>query len=123
MCLDGFKLNKRNYKEVEYILNEFIYEKKKNHKIYVEKGVFSIEVHFECGNTWSIFTFVDEIRIVEWNDGIRVFIKAKETEHSVYYTNDTDIYSRVWFSGGGGKGDGSYVYNIISFNKPLNNIY
>lgn len=85
--------------------------------------MFSIEVHFECGDTWSIFTFIDEIRITEWNEGIRVFLKAREVEHSVYYINETEIYSRVWFSGGGGKGDNSYVHTNISFSNPLDNTY
>lgn len=121
MFARGFKLNKKNYREIEYILNQFIHDEKKNHKGYVEKGVFSIEVDFQCGDTCSIFTFIDEIRITEWNDGIRVFLKAKEIEHSVYYTNEKDIYSHVWFSGGGGIS--SYVFSRISFSKPLNNIY
>lgn len=127
-----FKLNNNNYKEIEYIINEYIGQQKLLYKNLAEE-VFFVEIVFLVNETMAIYESVEKVRLIRWNNGLRIFMDCNGIENSFFYTGDMEIYSEVEidaiFSGGIKKSycknssEKKYTSKTIYFRQTEENTY
>lgn len=108
-----FKLHSKNYKEIEYIVNELIEKKKQEYQASFMKGEYSVEIAFHTQHTVARFTFVDKVEIISWNNGAKILCFSKGHVNEYLYINNTPIFAEI--SDGIFSFDGKYQRSTIKF--------